>query len=151
MLTMLYKILAACVVVAVIAATVLAFFIVEVDPAQKTIYDGLGRVLVPVPGWAGIVIREDHWAGLGWRLVDMVWFWGGLFIALVLFLLSGKGEARNQGAADAQSIFGRPDMTDMLTEVTDLMGSNEYLAMSDVERKNAVALVRRKHGFSDTF
>ena len=89
------------------------------------------------------------------------WYYA-LIIAVFTFLAVFNGgkkiidlivrrQARNQGAAAAEDIFRRPDMTEMLAEVADLMGSKEYLEMSDIERKNAVALVRRKHGFSDTF
>ncbi len=79
------RILALCMLLCLLSAAVVAYSVFTWDPATGTVYDGFGRLLTKTPSWA-LLIRDDRWAGLGWRLFDMVVFWGGLFLAFLLFL-----------------------------------------------------------------
>jgi hypothetical protein len=79
------RILALCLLLCLLLAAFLAQGVVKWEPATGTVYDGFGRLLTKTPAWA-IVVRADQWAGLGWRIFDMVWFWGGLYLAFRLFV-----------------------------------------------------------------
>jgi len=69
--------------IAVLVAAFLAFF----TTGQST--DGLGRPLVQSPVIMRFLFGQDRlWAGLGWFLADLIWFWGGL--ALGVALLAGR-------------------------------------------------------------
>ena len=78
------KTLAVCIALSVFAEGFLAYFIRKVDIEQKIVYDGLGRALSQPPPWAQIFTQEPAWAGAGWHLLDIIIFFGGLFVALLL-------------------------------------------------------------------
>lgn len=80
------KILAIVVALTVLVVAFLAYFIRSVDVDNGLVYDGLGRLLSQPPVWASIFLTSEHsWAGLGWHVLDIVWFFGGLFIAYKLY------------------------------------------------------------------
>lgn len=67
----------------VLVAAFLAFF----TTGQST--DGLGRPLTESPVVMRFFFGQDRsWAGWGWFVADMIWFWGGL--GLGISLLAGK-------------------------------------------------------------
>lgn len=62
-----------------------AYFVRSVDPVTHVWYDGLGRRLSDAPLIARLIFgSERDWAGWTWFLVDMVVFWGGFGIAVLL-------------------------------------------------------------------
>lgn len=145
-----YKILAACVALSVLVAGVLAYFIRKIDVDRQIVFDGLGRVLFEPPRWARIFIDQPAWAGAAWHLLDIIVFFGGLFLAFWLYGL-GQDDSSESDLYISKPRSIRPGEPEMLSEVIDLMASEEYAEMSEVDRKSAVASVRRKHGFSDNF
>lgn len=69
----------------------MAFFIRSVDLETGIVYDGLGRTLSEPPLWASLFISSEHsWAGLGWHLFDIIWFFGGMYTAFNLYEWSQK-------------------------------------------------------------
>jgi len=143
-----YKVLAACVALSVFGAGVLAYFIRTIDVDRQIVYDGLGRALSEPPRWARIFIDQPAWAGAGWHLLDIIVFFGGLFVAFWLYGLSQDDASTSEGYISRPPSI-RPGEPEMLSELVDLMASDEYAEMNEVERKAAVASVRRKHGFSE--
>ena len=80
------KVLASGIAMTVVVAAFLAYFIRTVDIENRIVYDGLGRMLSEPPVWAQIFITpEPVWAGLGWHLIDILFFFGGLFAAYKLY------------------------------------------------------------------
>jgi len=76
------KTLAAIIALALCLTAIRAYFIISVDATNGIVHDGLGRVLTEPPLWAQLFITSEHeWAGLGWHLLDIAWFFGGMFIA----------------------------------------------------------------------
>lgn len=56
-----------------------------VTPNGVILHDGFGRVLTAPPIWARIFLTPDQvWAGALWHLFDIVWFFGGAFLAYIL-------------------------------------------------------------------
>ena len=48
--------------------------------------DGLGRQLYDSPGLMKFFWGEEYWAGFGWFVFDMIYFWGGiLFFVYVVW------------------------------------------------------------------
>ena len=80
------KALAAAIALTVVIVGFVAYFMGSIDIENEVVYDGLGRVLSEPPLWAQILITpEPVWAGLVWHLIDIVWFFGGLFVAYRLY------------------------------------------------------------------
>ena len=80
------KILSFLIGACVAIAAFMAYFMRSVDTQNGIVYDGLGRILTEPPLWASFLITsENSWAGLGWHLLDIIWFFGGLFIAFKLY------------------------------------------------------------------
>lgn len=85
----LYKALAIILGLCIAVATALAYMVRRVDTEISVVYDGLGRVLIEPPIWARFLLTEERvWAGAGWHLLDILWFFGGFAIALWLYGLS---------------------------------------------------------------
>ena len=81
--------IAAGVALGVIITALLAYFVVAKDSTSWT--DGLGRSLVPAPWLARLIFgASKEWAGWSWFLVDLVWFWGGIWLAFSLGSLAGE-------------------------------------------------------------
>ena len=81
-----YKVLAGVITIAVLVTAFKAYFLRSVDLKNQIVYDGLNRVLSEPPMLAQIFITEENvWAGIGWHLIDIVWFFGGLFLAFSLY------------------------------------------------------------------
>ncbi len=77
--------------VSVFVAGFLAYFIFKYDPTTQQTFDGLGRTLGPSPLFMRFIFDEDRlWAGWTWWTVDMIWFWGGIGVAYLLFKLGEK-------------------------------------------------------------
>ncbi len=56
-------------------------------------FDGLGRELTEPPLWMRwLIVDRRQWAGLGWHLIDIVVFFGGLTTTFVLAGGCGKEE-----------------------------------------------------------
>ena len=84
-----YKILSGIITIAVLVAAFRAYFLRSVDLRNQIVYDGLGRVLSEPPLWARFFVTEEKaWAGIGWHLIDITWFFGGLCIAFWLYSLA---------------------------------------------------------------
>lgn len=84
-----YKLLAGVVAIAVVVAAFKAYFLRIADLKNQIVYDGLGRVLSEPPLWAKFLITDEKvWAGLGWHLIDIIWFFGGLYIAFWIYSLA---------------------------------------------------------------
>lgn len=145
-----YKWLAALVALVVFFAGVLAYFVRRVDVEQQIIYDGFGRALSSPPAWARLFTEQPAWAGLGWFAIDFVVFFGGLCVA---FWFYGRGQKLPSRPAEQPSRSSplQSGQLEMLSEITDLMGSEAYAAMSEADRKQAVTSIRRRHGFPDNF
>tara|TARA_Y100001970_G_scaffold239145_1_gene300849 strand:- start:100 stop:351 length:252 start_codon:yes stop_codon:yes gene_type:complete len=59
----------------------LAYFVRSSDGT-----DGLGRQLYDSPGLMKFFWGEEYWAGFGWFVFDMIYFWGGiLFFVYVVW------------------------------------------------------------------
>ena len=72
-----------------LAAAFSAYFLRSVDLKNQIVYDGLGRVLSEPPMWVKFLITDEKvWAGLGWHVIDIFWFFGGLFLAFWLYSLA---------------------------------------------------------------
>lgn len=81
---------------ALLAATFMAYFIFSVDPDTHQVYDGLGRQLEEAPQWARKLLgAEEYWAGLGWRAIDTVAFFGTISL---LFAIGGFGVSSSDDA-----------------------------------------------------
>jgi hypothetical protein len=90
MLKLLSKVSAAAIAISVFIAGFMALFIRSVDTVSRTVYDGLGRQLSEPPMWAKIIFSANSWAGLGWFALDSIWFFGGLALAIRLYVLGEK-------------------------------------------------------------
>lgn len=81
--------MAAGIALGVIITGLLAYFIVAKDSTSWV--DGLGRSLVPAPWPARLIFgASKEWAGWSWFLVDLLWFWGGIWVAFTLGSLAGE-------------------------------------------------------------
>jgi hypothetical protein len=86
-----YRFLGSVAGILVLVASILAYYVKSIDTELGVVYDGLGRVLYEPPWWVRLFITEEPvWAGVGWHLFDIVWFFGGIAIAIWLF---NKGES----------------------------------------------------------
>lgn len=142
-----FKISGALIAMSLIVCSIFAWFIQVEDRELGLLFDGFNRELTEVPDWA-FFIRDDVWAGFGWRLFDLVWFWGGLFVVFKLFSLSAVKEQLEQHQDLTFPLSPeQPGEAEMLKETIDLMGSKEYREMSDTERHAARVAVRQKYGF----
>lgn len=91
MLKLFSRVAAAAIAISVFIAAIKAYFLRRFDIESKTVYDGLGRELSEPPIWAKLFITsENSWAGIGWHALDIVWFFGGLALAVVLYGLGEK-------------------------------------------------------------
>lgn len=83
-----YKFFAGILAISVVITAFKAYLLRSIDIKNQITYDGLGRVLSEPPWWAPTT--EKVWAGIGWHLFDIVWFFGGLALALWLYSLSER-------------------------------------------------------------
>ena len=147
MKSMILKVLGGLTARGVLAGSVLAWFIQLEDRERGLFYDGFNRQLTAVPEWA-FFIRDDVWAGFGWRLFDLVWFWGGLILVFKLFSWSANKQQLPQHQDLSYPLAPeQPGEVDMLKESLELMGSKKYAEMSDPEKRAARTAVRHKYGF----
>jgi hypothetical protein len=72
------------VIAAVLIAAFMAYAMGSVDSSGH-FYDGLGRELATKPSVLQAIFGQDRWAGLGWRIIDAIWFFGGFYLAMMLF------------------------------------------------------------------
>lgn len=85
------KILGLIIGASVFLATCNAYFVTKFNPVDKTFYDGFGRLLNPSPFFMRMVFGQDRfWAGWSWFLIDLIIFWGGMAIAILLINLGYK-------------------------------------------------------------
>jgi hypothetical protein len=69
----------AVIVIAVLIAGFMAYFVTNTDPVTNVMYDGLGRPLSASPFFVRFIFGQDRlWAGWLWLIGDMVIFWSGL-------------------------------------------------------------------------
>jgi len=80
-----YKALGILLFVVIAIAAFLAFIMQTHIAGTGGGYDGLGRTLSTPPLWAQTFVGREPWPGLGWRLFDSVWFFGGLYLAFSLY------------------------------------------------------------------
>ncbi len=67
-------------------AAFMAYFYRSVNRQTGIVTDGLGRALTEPPLWAKFFITNDPiWAGFGWHLFDIIWFFGLGYLAFLLF------------------------------------------------------------------
>ena len=84
-----YKLISGAIAVGVLVTAFRAYFLRSVDSKNQIAYDGLGRVLSEPPMWAKFLITDEKvWAGIGWHLIDTLWFFGGLFLAFWIYYLA---------------------------------------------------------------
>lgn len=76
---------AAIIVISLIITAFMAYFMFTVDTNAGVTYDGLGRPLTEPPFWISIIVYEDRWPGFWWWILDKIWFFGGLYLAYVLY------------------------------------------------------------------
>ena len=77
--------------VAMLIASILAYFLISFNPATQQHFDGLGRALEASPWFIRFIFGQDReWPGLGWWLFDFVWFWGGIGTVYGLVKLGEK-------------------------------------------------------------
>jgi type II secretory pathway component PulF len=62
------------IILSVLAATCIAYFVVIVNPVTKEIFDGFGRPLSETPWLLRVTIfsSKRFWAGWGWVIGDMI-------------------------------------------------------------------------------
>ena len=73
------------VIVAIIGAAFMAYFIFSFDPLTKTTYDGLGRQLYESPWFMRFFFGQDRqWAGWLWFVGDLIIFLGGMAFGINL-------------------------------------------------------------------
>ncbi|MBD2149155.1 MAG: hypothetical protein ACK5YH_03940 [Pseudanabaena sp.] len=74
------------VILSVLAATCIAYFVVVVNPVTKEIFDGFGRPLTETPWLLRVTIfsSKRFWAGWGWVIGDMIIFWVGMITGWLL-------------------------------------------------------------------
>ena len=78
-------------IIAALIAGFLGYMTVSLDPTTQEYTDGLGRTLGPSPFFMRFVFGQDKlWAGWGWWVIDMLWFWGGIAAAMGFFQLGQK-------------------------------------------------------------
>lgn len=56
------------------------FSVRRLNLETHTFYDGLGRMLYEPPVWIKLFFGINQWAGSGWHLFDLFWFWGSIFL-----------------------------------------------------------------------
>ena len=72
----------------------IAYFITKIDIHTREIYDGFGRILTESPVLIRFIFGQDRlWPGWGWFIGDMVIFWGGIGIAMMLINI-GSSESK---------------------------------------------------------
>ena len=72
-------------IVAVLIASFVAYFLYTTNPATNIMHDGFGRQLSQSPFLIRWIFGQDRlWAGWLWFVGDMVIFWGGLFVGFNL-------------------------------------------------------------------
>jgi hypothetical protein len=72
------------IIVCVVIAGVIAYFVFSYDPQTKVAFDGFGRQLYESPWFVRLIFGEDRlWSGWTW-FTDMIIFWGGIDSVLVL-------------------------------------------------------------------
>ncbi len=77
---------AALIGVGVFVAGFIAYFVTTMDRTTGQIVDGFGRPLNPTPGVLRLAFGlERMWTGFFWWLADLLWFFGGLYLAFTLF------------------------------------------------------------------
>ena len=78
--------------IGVFVAGFLAYFTFTKGPVYWV--DGLNRPLDTAPWLARLVFgAEKEWAGWSWFFLDMLWFWGGMGLAVFLGSLAGNRSA----------------------------------------------------------
>lgn len=82
------KALSAIIAISVIVAALLAFFIVSIDTQLGIIEDGLGRTLTEPPFLASFFVFSNWWPGFLWWILDKIWFFGGLYLAILIYTWS---------------------------------------------------------------
>lgn len=84
---------------AVFIAGFLAYFVSSIDPISHQEIDGLGRPLEASPLFMRSVFGQHLWAGWGWWIIDIAWFWGGIAVAFGLVKLGSLSETRPSGGS----------------------------------------------------
>lgn len=85
-----YKTLASIVSIGLIYFVFQAYFIVEINTITSTYTDGLGRKLTKPPVFMSIFVFEEYWRGFTWWLIDKIIFFGGIYLAFILFEKSSE-------------------------------------------------------------
>lgn len=80
------------IILSVLAATCIAYFVVVVNPVTKEIFDGFGRPLTETPWLLRVTIFSSKrlWAGWGWVIGDMIIFWVGMITGWLLVSYSSE-------------------------------------------------------------
>lgn len=63
-----------------------SYFIFSIYLNTGYLYDGFGRKLYATPDFVRFIIDQGYWRGAWWHLFDLVLFFGGLYLAYVLFM-----------------------------------------------------------------
>jgi hypothetical protein len=73
------------IIVCILIAGFIAYFVFSFDPRTKITHDGLGRQLYESPWFMRLILGQDRlWAGWLWFIGDMVIFWGGIGLGISL-------------------------------------------------------------------
>jgi hypothetical protein len=89
----------------VFVAGFLAYFTVSKESTYWV--DGLGRPLDTAPWLARFVFGADkEWAGWAWLFIDLLWFWGGIGLAVFLGSLAGERPAASRFPKSFVAIVG---------------------------------------------
>ncbi len=73
------------IIVCILVAGFVAYFVTSLDPRTKIAYDGFGRPLCESPWFMHLIFGQDRlWAGWLWFLGDIVIFWGGAGLGINL-------------------------------------------------------------------
>ncbi len=80
------------IILSVLAATCIAYFVVTVNPVTKEIFDGFGRPLSETPWLLRVTIfsSKRFWAGWGWFIGDLTIFWVGMITGWQLVSYSAE-------------------------------------------------------------
>ena len=82
---LIFKILLAIDILAIVIYAVCSFFIVRYDAVAGVMTDGFGRAIIEPPLIFRWYLCIGEWVGLGWWIVDMIGFWTAVFFATFLY------------------------------------------------------------------
>ena len=73
------------ILVGILVCGFIAYFVVSIDPNTHQQFDGFGRQLSESPWFMRMIFGQERlWVGWFWFIADMIIFWGGAGVGLML-------------------------------------------------------------------